>query len=124
MQQQQQHCWFVRTRRCFKGGESASLARHSSRGEQPAMKFCCRGLVPHLFNANGYFVIVSLHVLPCLCFPQAYSLAGMGCGAGVIGIHLVRDILQAHPGANALFICAGEMHRCDVFCVMIMCHVV
>eukprot|EP00879_Flechtneria_rotunda_P003637 GHRR01003874.1.p1 GENE.GHRR01003874.1~~GHRR01003874.1.p1 ORF type:complete len:440 (+),score=135.99 GHRR01003874.1:1261-2580(+) len=37
---------------------------------------------------------------------QAYSLAGMGCGNGVIGIHLVRDILQAHPGANALFICA------------------
>eukprot|EP00882_Tetradesmus_deserticola_P010119 GHRQ01010690.1.p2 GENE.GHRQ01010690.1~~GHRQ01010690.1.p2 ORF type:complete len:350 (+),score=137.40 GHRQ01010690.1:525-1574(+) len=37
---------------------------------------------------------------------QAYSLAGMGCGAGVIGIHMVRDILQAHPGANALFICA------------------
>ncbi|WIA36536.1 hypothetical protein OEZ86_007829 [Tetradesmus obliquus] len=37
---------------------------------------------------------------------QAYSLAGMGCGAGVIGIHLVRDVLQAHPGANALFICS------------------
>eukprot|EP00775_Hariotina_reticulata_P002866 gene2866-3158_t len=36
---------------------------------------------------------------------QAYSLAGMGCGNGVIGIHLVRDILQAHPGANALFVC-------------------
>lgn len=37
---------------------------------------------------------------------QAYALAGMGCGNGVIGIHMVRDILQAHPGANALFICA------------------
>lgn len=37
---------------------------------------------------------------------QAYSLAGMGCGAGVIGTHLVRDVLQAHPGANAVFICA------------------
>lgn len=37
---------------------------------------------------------------------QAYSLAGMGCGNGVIGVHLVRDILQAHPGANALFVCA------------------
>jgi 3-ketoacyl-CoA synthase len=37
---------------------------------------------------------------------QAYSLAGMGCGNGVIGIQLVRDVLQAHPGANALFICS------------------
>jgi 3-ketoacyl-CoA synthase len=30
----------------------------------------------------------------------------MGCGNGVIGVHMVRDILQAHPGANALFVCA------------------
>jgi hypothetical protein len=52
-----------------------------------------------------------------MCFLQAYSLAGMGCGAGVIGIHLVRDILQAHPGANALFICAGA---CWV-CALLMC---
>lgn len=37
---------------------------------------------------------------------QAYSLGGMGCGNGVIGIQLVRDMLQAHPGANALFITA------------------
>jgi hypothetical protein len=52
-----------------------------------------------------------------MCFLQAYSLAGMGCGAGVIGIHLVRDILQAHPGANALFICAGA----SWVCVLLMC---
>lgn len=37
---------------------------------------------------------------------QAYSLGGMGCGAGVIGVQLVRDVLQAHPGANALYITA------------------
>lgn len=45
-------------------------------------------------------------MLTLLSYLQAYSLAGMGCGNGVIGIQLVRDMLQAHPGANALFICS------------------
>jgi hypothetical protein len=58
-------------------------------------------------------IACSYGVLPL--FLQAYSLAGMGCGAGVIGIHLVRDILQAHPGANALFICAGACAMVYVF---------
>lgn len=60
---------------------------------------------------------------------QAYSLGGMGCGAGVIGIHLVRDVLQAHPGANALYITSeicssafyeGKDQRCLVSCFSLL----
>jgi 3-ketoacyl-CoA synthase len=35
---------------------------------------------------------------------QAYHLGGMGCGNGVIAIGLVRDLLQAHPNANVIFV--------------------
>lgn len=35
---------------------------------------------------------------------QAYHLGGMGCATGVVGLSLVRDLLQAHPGKKALFL--------------------
>jgi len=35
---------------------------------------------------------------------QAYHLGGMGCGNGVIAVGLVRDLLQAHKGANVIFV--------------------
>jgi 3-ketoacyl-CoA synthase len=35
---------------------------------------------------------------------QAYHLGGMGCGNGVIAVGLVRDLLQAHPNANVVFV--------------------
>ncbi|KAG1670362.1 hypothetical protein FOA52_000122 [Chlamydomonas sp. UWO 241] len=35
---------------------------------------------------------------------QSYSLGGMGCANGVVGMSLVRDMLQAHPNANVLFV--------------------
>jgi len=39
---------------------------------------------------------------------EAYHLGGMGCATGVVGLSLVRDLLQAHPGKRALFI-SSEM---------------
>lgn len=35
---------------------------------------------------------------------HSYSLGGMGCGAGVFAIGLVRDLLKAHPNSNCLFV--------------------
>ncbi|KAG1679934.1 hypothetical protein FOA52_006998 [Chlamydomonas sp. UWO 241] len=35
---------------------------------------------------------------------QSYSLGGMGCSNGVVGVSLVHDMLQAHPNANVLFV--------------------
>ncbi|KAG1672776.1 hypothetical protein FOA52_002764 [Chlamydomonas sp. UWO 241] len=35
---------------------------------------------------------------------QSYSLGGMGCSNGVVGMSLVRDLLQAHPNANVVFV--------------------
>ncbi|GAX73324.1 hypothetical protein CEUSTIGMA_g778.t1 [Chlamydomonas eustigma] len=35
---------------------------------------------------------------------QSYHLGGMGCGTGVVGINLVRDLLKARPNSVALFV--------------------
>jgi 3-ketoacyl-CoA synthase len=35
---------------------------------------------------------------------QAYHLGGMGCSNGVVGVGLVRDLLQARPNSIALFV--------------------
>ncbi|GFH15283.1 predicted protein [Haematococcus lacustris] len=35
---------------------------------------------------------------------QSYSLNGMGCANGVVAINLIRDLLQAHPNSNAVFL--------------------
>jgi 3-ketoacyl-CoA synthase len=35
---------------------------------------------------------------------EAYHLGGMGCATGVVGLSLVRDLLQAHPGKRAVFV--------------------
>ncbi|KAL6765858.1 FAE1/Type III polyketide synthase-like protein-domain-containing protein [Haematococcus lacustris] len=35
---------------------------------------------------------------------QSYSLSGMGCANGVVAINLIRDLLQAHPNSNAVFL--------------------
>lgn len=35
---------------------------------------------------------------------QGYHLAGMGCSNGVIGVNLVRDLIQSYPKAKVLFI--------------------
>lgn len=35
---------------------------------------------------------------------QSYSLGGMGCSAGVISIHLAKDLLQVYPRRRALVI--------------------
>ncbi|GLC40215.1 3-ketoacyl-CoA synthase 11 [Pleodorina starrii] len=43
---------------------------------------------------------------------QSYHLGGMGCANGTIGINLVRDMLQAHPNANLLFLCSEVVSYC------------
>ncbi|CAL9767886.1 unnamed protein product [Musa acuminata subsp. burmannicoides] len=35
---------------------------------------------------------------------RSFNLSGMGCSAGLISIDLARDLLQVHPGSNALVI--------------------
>ncbi|KAJ9510130.1 hypothetical protein QJQ45_015609, partial [Haematococcus lacustris] len=35
---------------------------------------------------------------------QSYHLGGMGCANGVVGVNLVRDLLQARPNSNAVFL--------------------
>jgi len=35
---------------------------------------------------------------------QAYNLGGMGCSAGLISLHLAKDLLQRYRGANALVV--------------------
>jgi len=35
---------------------------------------------------------------------QKISLGGMGCANGVVGLSLLRSMLQAHPGAKAVFV--------------------
>jgi len=35
---------------------------------------------------------------------QSYSLGGMGCSAGVISIHLARDLMQVHKNCRALVV--------------------
>lgn len=45
----------------------------------------------------------------------AFSLGGMGCANGVVGLTLMRSLLQAHPGARAVFvtaeICSSAFYR-------------
>jgi 3-ketoacyl-CoA synthase len=43
---------------------------------------------------------------------QAYNLGGMGCSIGVVAVGLVRDLLQAHPDANLLFVPAEVTTYC------------
>ncbi|KAL6765115.1 FAE1/Type III polyketide synthase-like protein-domain-containing protein, partial [Haematococcus lacustris] len=35
---------------------------------------------------------------------QSYSLGGMGCSNGVVAVNLVKDLLQARPNSNAVFL--------------------
>lgn len=35
-----------------------------------------------------------------------YSLGGMGCSSGVLGLQLTSELLQLYPGKRALFVCA------------------
>lgn len=35
---------------------------------------------------------------------HSYHLGGMGCGTGVVGINLLRDLLRAHPNSIAVFV--------------------
>jgi len=35
---------------------------------------------------------------------QAYSLGGMGCSAGIVAVHLARDLLQVYKGKRALVV--------------------
>jgi|APGre2960657404_1045060.scaffolds.fasta_scaffold77728_3 hypothetical protein len=43
---------------------------------------------------------------------QSYHLGGMGCGNGVVAIGLIRDLLQARPGCNAIFVPAEITSYC------------
>ncbi|EFJ47012.1 hypothetical protein VOLCADRAFT_61822 [Volvox carteri f. nagariensis] len=43
---------------------------------------------------------------------QSYHLGGMGCANGTIAINLVRDMLQARPNSNLLFICSEIVSYC------------
>ena len=43
---------------------------------------------------------------------QAYNLGGMGCSIGVVAVGLVRDLLQAHPRANLVFVPAEVTTYC------------
>jgi len=43
---------------------------------------------------------------------ESYSLGGMGCGNGVIGIGLLKNLLQARPNINALFVPAEITTYC------------
>eukprot|EP01006_Ploeotia_vitrea_P045854 TRINITY_DN66973_c6_g3_i1.p1 TRINITY_DN66973_c6_g3~~TRINITY_DN66973_c6_g3_i1.p1 ORF type:complete len:953 (+),score=542.04 TRINITY_DN66973_c6_g3_i1:83-2860(+) len=35
---------------------------------------------------------------------QSYNLSGMGCSAGVIAVHLAKDLLRVHPNSTAVVI--------------------
>ncbi|GIL63203.1 hypothetical protein Vafri_17330 [Volvox africanus] len=43
---------------------------------------------------------------------QSYHLGGMGCANGTIAINLVRDMLQARPNSNLIFICSEVVSYC------------
>ena len=42
---------------------------------------------------------------------QSYNLAGMGCSAGVIAVHLAKDLLQTYPNKLALVVSEGGRPR-------------
>lgn len=46
---------------------------------------------------------------------MAFSLGGMGCANGVVGLTLMRSLLASHPGARAIFvtseICSSAFYR-------------
>jgi len=42
---------------------------------------------------------------------QSYNLGGMGCSAGIIGIHLAKDLLQVYPDARALVVSTEVLTR-------------
>lgn len=43
---------------------------------------------------------------------HSYHLGGMGCGTGVVGINLMRDLLRAHPNSIAVFVPAEITSYC------------
>ena len=46
---------------------------------------------------------------------QSYSLAGMGCSAGVLSLHLARELLQLRPGSLCLVL-ATETITQSIYC--------
>ncbi|KAF5830397.1 FAE1/Type III polyketide synthase-like protein-domain-containing protein [Dunaliella salina] len=43
---------------------------------------------------------------------QSYSLGGMGCGTGVVGINLCRDLLKARPNSVCVYVPAEITSAC------------
>ncbi|KAJ9525632.1 FAE1/Type III polyketide synthase-like protein-domain-containing protein [Haematococcus lacustris] len=43
---------------------------------------------------------------------QSYHLGGMGCGTGVVGMNLIRDLLKARPNSVAVFVPAEITTYC------------
>lgn len=82
----------------------ARAARAAPRPAPPAAQIDILVVNCSLFNPTPSLAAIVINHYRMKDSIQSYSLGGMGCSAGIIAVHLAKDLLQVYPRRRALVI--------------------